>query len=222
MRFAPSLALFGLMFVGGCALNNASSGYRLDERSNEGLLVFSVSYQGLENGGNSSWRFRSLAADKTYDIITHSRFEFAPDWSDPPGRLVVLTLPSGDYEFYRVSPHISGSGQGMSWTIGAGGVAQPVPGSIPDEEIVERNKSCLRELGLKPLTIPFHVVAGRATYIGNLHLVGPTWTYDKPRSFRLSCWVERKDQSNRDLALFRSRYPNVAPENILRRTKGQE
>jgi hypothetical protein len=102
------------------------------------------------------------------------------DWQSPKGRLVVIELDSGSYQFYR-------------WAFLLG-----VQRVLPD----------------KDFAIPFEILPGKATYIGNLHF-GISL---KTRDYELTV----SDQSDRDLTLFHKRFGNIKSSDVIRSITKQD
>jgi hypothetical protein len=89
-------------------------------------------------------------------------------------------------------------------------VAELAPGKY---EFTNWSTNFGKELVSDDFSIPFEVSAGKATYIGNvfLDLHTATRVYD----------VRVLDQAQRDLALFRPRYPGVRDSDVLERVTPQ-
>jgi hypothetical protein len=140
------LAAFG----SGCRSVNVSSDYRLDPSKNLGLVVVSLTMAGLPSGFNVFINYRGVDVSHKSSIPVSDMFASA-DWrcpflgtpteENPCGRLAVVELTPGEYEFY-------------SWEGGTGGG----PGSIT-----------FTVRSVADFSKRFKVVSGKAVYLGNIH-----------------------------------------------------
>lgn len=151
---APTLVVVVLTVVfalaSGCRTVNVSSDYRLDSSKNVGLAIVSLTMAGLPSGFNVFVNYRGVNVDHKSAVAVSDLFSSA-DWrcpflgmatdENPCGRLAVIELQPGEYEFY-------------SWRGESGGG----PGSIQFtvRSTVDFSKR-------------FKVIPGTAVYLGNVH-----------------------------------------------------
>lgn len=185
-----------------CATPNVGRDYAPDGRENEGLVVLSLSHEGIDEGERVNWHYRSLDGS-VGDRLLSSNLRDPLDWRDPQGRLAFFTLPPGKYEFYRAE-FLRQSANGVpAWSIGAGGApTNSNPYSAGFNAVRHASFSA------RPFSVPFEVVGGKAIYLGNLHLV---WS-DQAGNGKAVVM----DRAARDLGLLRERLPNIELADIRR------
>ena len=147
IRELPVLALFAVLLAG-CASTNVGKEVFLDETKGTGVMVASLT---------KTTKFKMFAklrgVDTTYKEAVHVTSEFVTsDWGcpffgiipedKPCGRLVIMELPQGEYEFYSWEGSLSG---GLGTFI-----------VKPRQQFSKR----------------FRVTAGKAVYVGNIHFSG--------------------------------------------------
>ncbi len=97
------LIVFALSIsVASCASFNAPLDYKLNRASGKGLAVFSLTTEGVFNNFYIMYRDRQ-GGNVDGDISLFTR-QTPLDWdSIEKGRIIILELPEGEYELYRVS-----------------------------------------------------------------------------------------------------------------------
>lgn len=180
--------LLGIAFLQGVPFDgHAAETCDYGTDPNNGLVLFSgtmpVNTEGVPHIGaplffNYGYN-RAGATFLTKKFVTLNRISMmqsvSSDFSDTFGRIFILRLPAGDYEF-------------QDWSYQGFGR----PGAS-------------RALGVKP--IKFTVEAQRIVYVGNFYpnmfeaknLLGQTV---------IDPWLTIRDQSTRDLTVFRTKCPN--------------
>ena len=132
--------IFSILFLSSCATTNVSKDFKLEQGSNKGLVVGSITYQGSYSGysvlyrqipSGTSGRFQSGQSNVIIPYFPAGEFESL----GIKGNLIAAELPEGDYEI-------------NSWSVGSG------PASV---------KPTI------PFSIKFHISAGKAVYLGNFH-----------------------------------------------------
>ena len=96
------LAMLLMAFIAsGCATFNASSSYAPEASPNKGLVVFSfTASEEIQNFG-LQYESAGTGSSQRGDVTFHT-IQDPLDWTTPEkGRLVVMELPAGRYEFYR-------------------------------------------------------------------------------------------------------------------------
>jgi hypothetical protein len=195
------LAIF-LALASGCATLNINNDYRLNEQSGEGLVVVSLSYEGLAREDSPSWSYHRLGSDENLRIFARAA-RVPLDWEAPPGRLAVFALPAGRYEFYRCEfAGLSSRTNRLVWRTGNNGAVTPNNPSYAGFDAP--NYTAIKA---EPFVVRFEVSAGKATYLGNLHLV---WD-ENERNGRVTV----RDTSERDLSLLQQRFPQVERHHLL-------
>ena len=188
--------LLGLvLLLAACASVNVNHDYTLGETSKEGLLVVSVSGEGLAKGGMPVWLYRRSDGTAKGEIITGYLRE-PLDWNDPPGRLAYIALAPGYYEFYEAGFARQTSPAATYWTTGKDGIA-----TANNPYYAGFNTAQYASLNAEPFSVPFEVLPGQATYLGNLHFV---WDEAERKGK-----VVRLNRAERDLALLQQRLPNL-------------
>jgi hypothetical protein len=104
-------------FLTACASVNVPQDYTLGQTNKEGLLVVSVSGEGLAKGETPVWHYRRNDGAGKGEIITGYLRE-PLDWNDPPGRLAYIALAPGRYEFYEAGFARQASPATTYWTTG--------------------------------------------------------------------------------------------------------
>lgn len=189
----------GILLLAACASMNVSHDYDLNGQSS-GLLIVSVSGEGMRPNESPVWNYQRTDGTHGGEIITSYLREPA-DWQSPQGRLVYIALPPGRYEFYKAGFPRQTSGSTASWSIGKGGVA-----TNTNPNYAGFNAPQYRPQDATRFRVPFEIVAGQATYIGNLHFVWSEW--------QRQGHVIVRNEALRDLALLRERLPRVRAEQI--------
>ena len=197
-----STVVFAVLLVGACATLNAPSNYTLTKTSGEGLLVLSVSGEGLQKNETPVWSYRRSDESEKGSIIT-TNLRQPQDWSDPPGRLVYIALGPGRYEFYEAGFARQMAPATTYWTVGANGIATP-----NNPNYAGFNVAQYTPINAEPFTVSFEIIAGQATYIGNMHFV---WNELKHQGR-----VVVSDRSDRDLSLLLQRLPKLRADQIAR------
>ena len=136
--------------VSGCRTTNIAGDYSLDPTKNTGVAVVSLTMSGLPSGFNMFINYRGVDVDHKSSVPVSDLFASA-DWrcpflgtateAEPCGRLAVIELQPGEYEFH-------------SWQGGAGGA----PGGFT---------TSVRSI--KEFSKRFRVLKGKAVYLGNIH-----------------------------------------------------
>jgi hypothetical protein len=182
-------------FLAACASVNVSQDYTLGQTNKEGLLVVSVSGEGLAKGETPVWHYRRDDGAGKGEIITGYLRE-PLDWNDPPGRLAYIALAPGRYEFYEAEFARQASPATTYWTTGRGGIA-----TASNSSYAGFNTAQYASLDAEPFSVPFEVLPGQATYLGNLHFV---WNEGERKGK-----VVLVNRAERDLALLQRRLPNI-------------
>jgi hypothetical protein len=180
----------------GCRASNVASDFVLDERRGTGVAVVSFTQSGLPGRFGMAVELRAL--DRSYEAsIPVVDFFGTPDWpcpfpeaatdDAPCGRLAVLELRAGDYEFY-------------SWQ----GKARRVPWRTetvgPVKEFSKR----------------FSIVAGKAVYLGGFHFAITYDLSEFPhRGARFPYRLKVTDMRLRDFALLARKNPTIPMESIV-------
>lgn len=134
------------LLLGGCAsAPNIGKDYSLDEAKGKGILLVSMTRSG-DRGFNMFVDLRGV--DNKYDQAVPVTDLFASlDWScpitetsEPCGRLAVIELPQGEYEFY-------------SWHGGS-----------------SNGKISTSVKAMNEFSKRFKVTSGKVVYVGNVHL----------------------------------------------------
>lgn len=178
-----------------CATFSVPGTYTLHDKSNEGLAVASLSFEGLGPNEAPTWSYRRLDAEGRAHLM--NKWVWEPlDWDSPPGRLAYFVLSPGQYEFYESGFSRASGGGGMTWTIGPGGVP-----TNSNPHYAGFNQPTYTGFNAEPFSVKFEIKPGKATYIGSLHFV---WQELGRRGT-----VTLRDESVRDLALLRERLPRI-------------
>lgn len=185
-----NLVIVLFLFFGGCGTLNVSRNYMLNEKSNAGILVVSMTQS--EDQYHYLWyHYRSLDNSITGRIPgTHT--ELSNDWridKDKPknnyiGRIGIIELPAGEYELYK-------------WT-----------GWI--------NHGLIRYIitPIKLFSYKFKVIPGKALYIGNIDMRLNKENHILSIVIKNTC-LRIIDSRNRDLELIFKRYNNIKSENVI-------
>ena len=184
-----SLSLLVVSVLSGCGVANIGGDYSLDERKGSGVAIVSLVQSGLPGFYATAVELRGV--DNIYDgSVPLSQGGFSKDWScplftlasedAPCGRLAIIELPRGEYEFY-------------SWrSSGYGGPGIKI-------EISPTNRFSKR----------FKVLAGKAVYLGNIHIVVESGFLSAPYRVKIN------DMRQRDLPLFYQKNPKIASESVV-------
>lgn len=190
-----ALVLLTAVLLSACATRNVDPDYRLDGDKAEGVVVVSLTYEGLDRRDSPSWSYRRLDAEGGNRIFARS-LRSQLDWEAPPGRLAVFALPPGSYEFYRCEfAGLAGQAQ-PTWSTGRDGVI-----TANNPWFAGFNTPDYTARKAEAYSVKFEVAAGKAIYLGNLHL---TWR-GPPHTGTVSVL----DRAERDLGLLRTKYPNL-------------
>jgi len=193
--------LFGAaLLVGSCTLNNVGSDYAADSQAGSGVVVASLGRTGASEFDLMAV-VRPVAGGRTYQIVVDNNKvtkDFGKVIVPPPGspysdwgyvpetapleRLVVTSLPAGDYEFSSVS-----------------GIAPRFSGSSPDPFSISSD----------PIGLRFTVRPGSVTYLGSVVFGFPGWLSTSHAFGPMK--VVTADTHDRDAELVRSRYPKLGP-----------
>ena len=160
--------LVALLLLSSCASFNAPLDYRLDSKSNRGLVVFSFTTKGILDNFFLQYQKDDLKEKGDITLWTNKN---PLDWSSTfKGRLIVLDLSEGNYEIFRLI----------------------APLDVASHE---------------NFSIPFEVIPGKVTYLGNVHVKVPN---------RVNYNYTVKDESERDLALLFSRYTQLSRNDLVK------
>ncbi len=100
MKYLVKKRLYFLLLlflsVPSCANFNVTREYVLDKDKDVGILVMSINH----NTDTITLRYGNKSNSETGAIMTSTIYD-AMDFRQPKGRLVVIELPSGGYEFYQ-------------------------------------------------------------------------------------------------------------------------
>jgi hypothetical protein len=97
------ISIFISIILTACATSNVASGYSMDAKSSKGILVLSLTAN--DEIDNFFLRYRNIQTSTQGAFSLHD-FKNPADWVSPHGRLVVIELDEGPYEFYTWdSPH---------------------------------------------------------------------------------------------------------------------
>jgi hypothetical protein len=157
----------------GCAALDVEPDYEFKEDKNTGLLIVAVTHK------TDTVILRLRSKDNSIDeaIMTHT--SAAPmDFDNPKGRLAVIELPPGDYEFYQ-------------WETFLPGLRYTSPS----------------------FSAPFTIRKGQAVYVGSLYAYVDVTSWGGPRPL-IDQELTVTDESERDIALFTKRYPNIQKDNV--------
>jgi hypothetical protein len=195
-RAAVSILSLSLLGLFGCRAVNIASGFSLDERKGTGVAVVSLTVSGLPSSMNLFFNLRGV--DNIYDNSVPA-FDFfaSSDWrcplfgsateDAPCGRLAIIELQQGEYEFY-------------SWGAHSGGPVGFSASASPTDRFSKR----------------FKVLAGKAVYLGNIHLAvsfdSPKFAL---LSVRYPYRIKVSDMRQRDLPLLYQKNPNITSESVV-------
>lgn len=202
-RCAVLTLLAGLLAA--CATPNVPSDYHLSDNTEEGLVAVALSFEGTGYWANPMWEYRSLGGGPSGTLMT--RMRGVPDnWNfESGGRLAVFALPPGRYEFYQCRFSRPSGGGGMGWTVGgSGGVTMSNP------TYSGLNAPTYDRFVANPFSVKFDVLAGKLTYVGELHL---RWYYTSEA--KGTGEVRVSDHVGRDVPLLQSGLPKLEPGQIL-------
>lgn len=138
-----------VLLAAGCRTVNIASDYAIDPGKNSGVVVVSLTRSGLPSGLNMFVNYRGVDVDHRSAVPISDLFASA-DWrcpffgtsteAEPCGRLAVIELQPGEYEFYSWEGGSSSGPGGMTMNVRSG-----------------------------PFSKRFRVLPGKAVYLGNLH-----------------------------------------------------
>jgi len=189
------------LLISACATLNVDRDFSLDLNRSEGLAVVSLSFEGLVPAEGPAWRYRRLDNEGDGFVLTHTTQQ-PLDWESPPGRLAYFALPPGHYEFYQCGfARVRGSGS-QYWTISPGGAP-----TNTNSWYSSFNTPTYDNYKAEPFSVKFEIRPGRATYVGNLHLV---WQENRKRGE-----VQVHDRAERDIDLLKQRLPKNSFDGIL-------
>jgi hypothetical protein len=198
LRLSVTAAL--LFALASCTLHDADSAISPAGRPT-GLAVVSLTRVGSVEF-SLVLKLRGVGHDFSREVILDDGL-VARDWSrlvfytpprmndfgragpeEPIGRLAVLELPPGDYEFH--------GWRGTS----------PIWGKPGDDYALTTGDFSVR----------FSVQPGRATYLGNLTVVAPNWV--NADHYKGEYRLEIGAPKERDLALLAKKYPRIPAETL--------
>lgn len=179
---ARLLLLFVTLLAVSCTINNIPANYSLDNTTDKGVVVFSISQSfsgSAYNWATSYWLDKqNTKSDGIYDynFVTPSymrRKQSDFGEQEDLGTVHAIALPEGEYAFVR-------------WVFGAGLVeyysATPLP------------------------KLRFTVTSGEITYLGNLHMVLNEQTH-KPKTN-----PDIRNYFPRDSKVFEQKWPHLRGE----------
>jgi hypothetical protein len=193
---ATAAGLVGIILFCGCGTTNVGSGYSLTPDSDSGLAVASLTLSGVSADYTLTTFLRGVDSDfdQSVPVLDASTsqdwdcpFFRVPTPGYPCGRLAVIELSPGEYEFY------SWRAKATSRSAGTTTVIQP-----PD------------------FSRKFTVLAGKAVYLGNIHMSpkGPGPNKKSPAQDNDDLiWI--LDTRERDLALLFDKYPKLSPDDVV-------
>ena len=178
------------LFFGGCGTLNVSRNYLLNEKSNAGIVVVSMTQS--EDQFHYLWYHYRSIDNSIKGRIPGTHTELSNDWriekGNPNknfiGRIGIIELPAGEYEFYEWTGWISKSP--MRWIISP----------------------------TKLFSYKFKVIPGKALYIGNIDMRLNKENHILYIEIKRAC-LRIIDSRNRDLELIFNRYNNIKPENVI-------
>lgn len=187
------ISLFGLLVVFFTACQNVPTYNYLDATKGKGFVVISVTvsgepidtlsvyWRGVDNNykgsiaGTNIFLKDDWNESNSWDRITEDNFH---------GRLAVIELPQGEYEFYA---HVA---------------------QLDFKEVskidTEDNEYSKR----------FEVIAGKAVYVGNMHFSFEKKHKGGFAFWGYLWKMEIDDMQERDLTLFYQRNPKITPDNV--------
>ena len=194
-----AVLLFALT-VASCATPNVDPDYQLQTTDAHGLLIVSLTQEGLGPHEKLVWLYRKVDGTVKDRLISENSGD-ALDWRNPNGRLIYIALPAGYYEFYGAGFARAGPGPNPSYHVDSKGAV-----TASSAYHAGFDAARYRSLDAEPFSIPFEIRPGAATYIGDLHF---QWSDTEGLAK-----VQRFNRSERDLSLLRERLPLVLPAQI--------
>jgi hypothetical protein len=193
---ATAAGLVGLILFCGCGTTNVGSGYALTPNSDSGLAIASLTLSGLSADYTLTLYLRGVDSDfdQSLPVLDASTpqdwvcpYFRVPTPGDPCGRLAVIELSPGEYEFY-------------SWRAASTSRSGATTTTIRPPDFSRR----------------FTVLAGKAVYLGNIHLSprGPGPIKKSPAIDNEDLiWI--LDTRERDLALLFDKFPNLSTDDLV-------
>jgi hypothetical protein len=187
MAFVRSCAAIALTaaLLASCALHDVGHDYVLKPGEPKGLAVAAFTFSG-SSLGSLTWTVHQVVGPKApptgeQQIVVFSSRSEGVDWPPPIGAPVPDTRLAGRLAVIELAP---GNYEFTRWngSSGAYGLSST-----------------------KPLAIRFKVEAGKATYIGDVHLFWENPKYG----------VKVFDRSQRDLDLLRKKVPSLTEDQIV-------
>ena len=188
-----TLILLFVILLTGCAASNIKKDYLLDEKKGMGLLVVSLvrsgegnfgmfaDIQGVNNKYKNSVPVTDLFASSDWDC---PMFGEIPK-KKPCGRLAVVEMPKGEYEFYAWHGR-----QGTNFTI---------------ESVKKFSKKFNINAGKATYIGSIHfIISRKETGESILGIPVSKPTFD----------IEIRNMQDRDLSIFYKKHPNIANEKV--------
>lgn len=169
------------MLISGCATRNIDEQYRPTSTNGNGIVIGSITYQ-----GNYA----------EYQVVYRRRPDGPPAFvHHGESAKLIPYIPKGDFE--------NNEPKGSLYAI-----------ELPegDYEIYNWHVFCgaYRIAPLQEFSLPFHVQAGKVTYVGNTHFLETSKRFLAVTGVS----VTQSDESARDLAVFMRKYPNFSKAQI--------
>jgi hypothetical protein len=127
---APVVLVSALLMslLSGCRVTNIAGDYSLDPSKNVGVAVVSLTMSGRPSAVNMFVHFRGMGFDYKNSVPVSDLFASA-DWpcpflgvptdAEPCGRLAVIELQPGEYEFYSWQGGAGGAPGGPTLSVGS-------------------------------------------------------------------------------------------------------
>jgi hypothetical protein len=195
------LSILLSVFLVGCAARNVPKDYSLDDKKAKGVVVVSLTRSG-SNGSVMYVHLRSVDNEYKDEVPINDLF-VSSDWKCPMsgeipedrpcGRLAIIELPEGSYEFYSWHGYF----RDYFW----------LDSRTHTYTVVEDRRGFIER---------FEVIAGKAVYLGNLNLsihierayfLGPV--IDAPYNLKIT------DMCDRDLPLLYQKNPNITADKVV-------
>lgn len=198
------IVIFPIALIG-CSIQNIPNDYVLEDKSPNGVAVFSLTYSGdcvvragIQLGGEDARLIRLRMSEQ--DLLDWGKWCEDSGWTFPKGsyqteigRLVAVELPAGRHEFRQTVVNNALSGH---------------------------------------YSMPFSVFAGKVTYLGNIDIqaewrkrtggdiaagiiVGAVFGFYGAGGSRVEIKSTVRDMRERDLALLIKKFPNLQKEQLV-------